>query len=501
MPNSSEVGISLTLTPPPSGATLKVQGFEGTEAISRPYEFRISFSSSRALLPAEIIGKSATAVATTPMGTVTVNGLVFRMSAVEGFSEDTALGFAYSIDVRPRLDLLALHRQNRILGATNAIGLPALISTVLQGTEDSTRGEAIVLQSENHLAASYPTRDFIVQYEESDLAFLSRQCEQAGIFYFFKQNSTMEVFAYGDSNIAFPDVEPPSSGQTKLPFGSRSEASILAFAYTADLVASSVSLEDYDPSQPTTQPGATANVSDGHHGIVHGFGNLLNGGVTKQRAADVRAQEIACHSRIFKGRSNHCKMRPGHVFEMTDHPDTSLNGRYLLTEVRHAMATTVAPGFAASVGSHAYDNQFTCIRFIDTLPYRPRRQTPVPRVPGLHTARIDGPAWGGRAEIDADGRYKITFIHPSASSARNQGSNYVRKASPYSGASDTGMEFPLLPGTEVVVAYLNGDLDHPIILGAVPNGDTRSVVKQDNQQYNRLRTQAGLVLEMFDGPA
>jgi type VI secretion system secreted protein VgrG len=501
MPLNSDVGISLTLTPPPGSATIKAQGFQGTEAVSRPYEFRISITSSRALVPAEVIGKSATAVATTPLGSTTVNGLVFRMTAEESFAEDTALGFAYSLDIRPRLDLLSLHRQNRILGATNAVDMKDLIPAVLRGTEDAARGDPIVLQSEDLLSASYPTRDFIVQYDESDLAFLSRQCEQAGIFYFFKQNQTTEVFVYGDSNIAFPDVEAPSTGRADLPFASRSEASVLAFGYSSDFTARSVDLRDYDPSQPTTQPQATGSVRKGLHGVVHGFGGLVGGSVDKQRAADIRAQEIACHSRVFTGRSNHSKMRPGHVFEMSGHPDTNLNGRFLLIEVRHAMATAAAPGFAGSAGSHAYDNHFTCIPFRDNLPYRPRRQTPVPRVHGLHTARIDGPSWGGRAEIDSEGRYKVTFIHPSSNSARNQGSSYVRKASPYSGASDTGMEFPLLPGTEVVVAYLNGDLDHPIILGAVPNADTRAVVKQDNQQYNRLRTQAGLMLEMFDGPA
>ncbi|MEJ1932942.1 type VI secretion system tip protein TssI/VgrG [Nostoc sp. NIES-2111] len=494
------VAISLTLTPAPANATITVQGFEGIEAISRPFVFRVFILSSRTLAAANTIGCSATLSVETGAGPLKASGLIFRIEAFDAFAADTGLGYAYCLEIQPRLCLLDLHRQNRILGTSNPITMGTLISDVLAGTQDTERGDAVVLDTEPSLSASYETRDFVVQYDESDLAFLSRQCERAGIFYFFKQGDSAETLVYGDSNLAFPDISTDADA-TKVPFGKRSTTSILAFGFDARMVSKTVALRDYDPSQPQTTPSASADVLRGSHGISNGFGSVLRGPVSKERAATLRAQEITNRRLTMNGRSNNPALRAGHVFELTDHPDTGLNGRYLLTEVRHAMATTATIGFAAATGAYPYSNSFTCVRFLDERPYRPPLVTPVPKVAGLHTARVDGPTWCGRAEIDADGRYKVTFAHPCGTQTRNQGSCYVRKASLYAGANDTGMEFPLLPGTEVVIAYLNGDIDFPVILGAVPNGDTRAVVKETNQHFNRLRTQAGLVIEMFDGPA
>ena len=505
MPSSSQhqgLSIELTLTPEPASTTLWLQGFEGREEISEPFQYAVYLTASKALDLDKVIGSKVKLSVQVETGKVVVHGLVLGVRGYDPPPENASMGaHSYALDIRSGLTGLALHRQNRILGPDAPVKTADVIAKVLAGLQEATRGNPITLDQTVDLkaGADYKDRNFVVQHDESDLAFLSRQCEASGVFFFFKHEDSGELVFFGDDNISFPEIKGTGAQNPKVPYRSQTEGSVLQFGFTALSRPAKVSLKDYDPARPTQPPSSSADVAKGLHGIFHRFGALVGGPLTPERAAKVRAEELACRRMVFRGRSNHAPLRAGTVFELTSHPNSAFNQRYLIISVEHRAAAPAPTGYASPIPPRSYENNFECIPV--SVPFRPERRTPIPFVAGVHTATVDGPTWGGRAEIDADGRYKVTFVNTAASSTRDKGSDYVRKASPYSGKGDTGLELPLLPGTEVLIAYLNGDIDYPLILGAVPNADTASVVRQSNQQYNRLRTPSGVVLEMFDGPA
>ena len=119
---------------------------------------------------------------------------------------------------------------------------------------------------------------------------------------------------------------------------------------------------------------------------------------------------------------------------------------------------------------------------------------------GLSNAVVDASGSGQRAELDATGRYKIRQQFDQRGEGDGQASRYMRKAEPYGGAN-TGMHFPLLKGTEVVLACVNGDPDRPIIVGVLSNDQHRSVTTYKSPTVNRIRTTSGVVVEINDGPA
>ena len=169
-----------------------------------------------------------------------------------------------------------------------------------------------------------------------------------------------------------------------------------------------------------------------------------------------------------------------------------------LTKASHSAYRPAPVGFSTlPQAGRAYRNSLQCIR--SDVPYRPEMLTPRPVNVGLHTAKVDGETWNGRAEIDSDGRYKLQLNFPSEQSARAKGSDFVRKVEPYVGPGQTGLHFPLVAGTEVIVGYINGDIDRPIVLGAVANGDMQNLVNATSNTFNRIKSQSGSMFEIFDG--
>ena len=130
-------------------------------------------------------------------------------------------------------------------------------------------------------------------------------------------------------------------------------------------------------------------------------------------------------------------------------------------------------------------------------PFRLSKRTPWPRIDGYETATIDGPAESDYAQIDDMGRYLVRYHADESMGEDAKVSTWIRMMQPHTGAPE-GMHFPLRKGTEVLVAFLGGDPDRPVILGAVPNAVTPSVVTKSNHTQNRLFTGGGTTLEIED---
>ncbi|MEQ8398378.1 type VI secretion system tip protein TssI/VgrG [Thalassobaculum sp.] len=487
-------------------STFAVFRLTGREAVSELFRFDVDVVSENSgiALPT-LAGKDATLTITRLGQTRKVHGM---LEGIE-LSGMTPQGqCVYRAVLVPRLQKLALSRQNQIHGTTTPVSVREVLSdelsaSALKGTPAAgVAGRLSLNDFELRLTHPYPKRDYIVQYDESDFDFISRQCEHYGIFYFFTHDSGRDVVVFGDSRIAFPTVSGPGRLAYRPGSGlaNASAASVFQFSGRSTLVPAQVCLRDYNYRLPNLTLDVDETVDSDGHGVVVDYGSHFRTPQEGRDLARVRAQELASHKLSFQGRSDSVHLIAGAVFDLTEHFRSDFNTGYLITWIEHE-ASQALPGIAEIAGPDhqtAYSNHFGCLP--KSVEFRPARKTPKPRMAGLSNATVDASGNGQRAEIDSTGRYKIRQQFDQRGEGAGQASRYMRKAEPYGGAN-TGMHFPLLKDTEVILACVNGDPDRPIIVGAMQNEQYPSVVNSRSSTKNRMRTTSGALFEIDDGPA
>ena len=211
-------------------------------------------------------------------------------------------------------------------------------------------------------------------------------------------------------------------------------------------------------------------------GGFHHFGDHVKTTDEATRKAKVRAEMFACGREIFKGTGIFRAARPGYRFKLTEASAEGLNGEYLITRVTHVGGFDPETGEAADA-TQGPMSHYRCA--FEAIPaktvFRPALLTPKPRANGILTALIDGQK-DKYAYIDDEGRYKVKLFFDPSEEKDGKASKAIRLAQPYAGP-DYGMHFPLHTGTEVAIGFVDGDLDRPIGLGAVPNPGKGSPVK------------------------
>ncbi|OEC34825.1 type VI secretion system secreted protein VgrG [Pseudomonas cuatrocienegasensis] len=304
------------------------------------------------------------------------------------------------------------------------------------------------------LSGSYEPREYCVQYGETDFAFVSRLLEEEGIFWFFTHEAGKHTLVLGDSSDAFVQIpngpKVPYLGQD---IGVRELHGIRSAQYSVQAVSGVYSATDYAFATPTTSLYSKAEALAGplsmyeHPGgyIAKGRGDAL----TKQRVDGLRSQE----KRLI-GESDCRWLVPGHWFSLIGHDDTSLNIDWVLTSVTH------------DASHEHYRNRFEAIPKASA--YRPPRLTPKPRM-HTQTAIVVGKA-GEEIWTDQYGRIKVQFPWDRDGKNDETSSCWVRVVLPWSGKG-FGMQFIPRIGQEVIVTFIDGDPDRPLVTGCVYNGD------------------------------
>lgn len=495
---------SMSFTVATSPATrFQVFRMTGEEEISRPFLFRLDLvSDDPGLDLGGLVNKAATLAIERNGESREIHGMVGRITQ----GPPTSAGqYVYHADLVPRLKRLEFSRQNQVHGTDGEVSVVDIIrneltANALKGTKSAVAGRMSENDFDLRISRDYPMRDYVVQFRESDLAFLSRQAENAGIFYFFEHQSGRDVVVFGDFRVAFSDTRcgAPLSYRQVSGLANPGEASVRAFTHTALPMPQKVVVRDHNYRMPHLSLVAEQVVDPNGHGVIVEFGEHFRTPAEGARVASVRAEEIRCHSLTFSGASDCIHMSAGYLFNLQDHFRDDYNSSYCLTRVTHEM-TVALPGVADIAGGAfetAYSNRFDCIDRLTE--FRPSRRTPKPVMAGLTGAVVDAAGPGKRAELDEQGRYKVRSYFDMRGEDDGKSSHFVRKAEPY-GGDDVGMHFPLLKNTEVVIACTLGDPDRPIIVGAVPNPRNRSVVISTNQTSNLLRSANGTTIGIDDG--
>jgi type VI secretion system VgrG family protein len=453
----------------------KVASFEGVEGISVPFRFDLELVSNDHGVDLDgIVGKPGLLTIAGPAGKRYVHGIISRMEYA-GRKKDSS---TYRAELVPEIWLMSLQSDCRIFQEKD-------VKTIVEEVLDASG--IVKDRFEFSLKGSYPKREFCVQYRESNLDFISRLLEEEGIYYFFEHTSKGHKMVMADANEAAKKIE----GEDELAFRPTegriaSEEFVDGFGLTQDLRTGKTTLQDFDYLKPAVNLEASEQASRDTSWESYDFPGLYVEPGEGKRLAKVRIEQ-AQTSRIRARGSGTCRrMMPGTRFTLKEHSRKECNQEYILGRVHHEGDQPQVRGaeVAGDKGRAPYSNTFECIPAKTVL--RPERLTPRPHVHGSHTATVVGPS-GEEVHMDEHGRAKVQFHWDREGKKDEKSSCWVRVSQGYAGPNH-GMQFPPLIGDEVVVDFLEGDPDRPLIVGRVYNADNPPPLKPDERIQNVVLT-------------
>ncbi len=468
---------------------LLLQSFVGQEELSRLFTFRLEMLSTRDFIaPREIVGKNTTFHVRRGDGSLRYfNGFVSRFGA-GGRQEGMR---CYYAEVVPWLWFLTRTADCRIFQDKNA---PDIIKQVFQdlGFSDFETGEI----QENH-----PTYEYCVQYRETDFNFVSRLMEQEGIFYYFRHEQGKHVLVLADQKGAYKDCSEREVEYEYSYSGEAAEGRLSRWEHQFEFIPGKWAQTDYNfidhpaRSEPTpsrlllTQEQSGVPVDQVQKYEIYDYPGTYGKKPDGQHLTDVRMEEEETAFDLVRG-AGRCKtFTPGGKFKIKRHDCKSEEGKgFVITSIEH---TANEPTEYGSAGSAAvdYTNTFTCIP--DSVPFRPRRITPKPVIQGTQTAVVTGPK-GEEIWPDKYGRVKVQFFWDREGKRDEKTTCWIRCAQIAAGKGWGAMFIPRI-GQEVVVSYLDGDPDRPLVIGVVYNADQMpAYTLPDEKTKSYLKTNSSL---------
>ncbi|WP_445287485.1 type VI secretion system Vgr family protein [Variovorax atrisoli] len=452
------------------GERLKFRSMTGQERISTLFEHRVRLISDMPnIQPRSMLGEDMSievnlATELGGAGSRFLSGQVTRFAYIGKDDGDMCV---YEATLRPWLWYATRRSDFRIFQFKTA---PQILQEVL-----APYGFAI----DARLSGNYRTWDYCVQYSESDFNFASRLMEQEGIYYFFShaQGSHQLVLCDGaDSHTDLP------SGPVRVPY----HAGVLAaqileqdfidsWSHSEDIASGNFAADDYDFRKPNAEIDTVRQQPAGHsrdsfeiYDWPGGYTELADG----ENYARLRLEQLAGRRELVSAEGNLRHMAPGYLFELARHPNAQENRRYLVEAVTYdfqenalRVVGAADAAYSESTSSTSYRQSFEVLP--DSAPYRPARVTPKPRTTGPQTAVVVGPA-GEEIHTDQYGRIKVQFHWDRYGKRDENSSCWIRVSQTWAGSNYGAMHIPRI-GQEVIVDFLNGDPDHPIVTGCVYN--------------------------------
>ncbi|RLB64194.1 MAG: hypothetical protein DRI90_05185 [Deltaproteobacteria bacterium] len=473
---------------------IRLAGLLGQEELSRPFSCRLILVRPAGPFSDEQLDTLMTSHCAVAMGPDEADVVQGILSEIQLIDAARTVAARYLCTMVPTVSTLGLARSCRIYQDQTTAEIIETVLT-LYGLK---KGEDF----DNRVRAKLPKREYVVQYQESDWAFLERQMERDGIFYWFDHNEQGETLIIADENSDATPIGDPHivSYRERNNLSTGGASTVWDWQLLQKRVPARVGVIDYNYRTPGVPLVGEAKVGDeGGFGSVTYYGEHFKTTDEGTRIAQLRAEQLACGRRTYSGRTDCPRFRVGHTFELENHHDAQHDGEYLITSMEHRVGQPVRTGdvddYQLSEDPQRYIARFTAIP-VD-VPYRPERRTPWPRINGVMHAHIAGDTSGENAEIDDQGRYKVRLPFDVTNPGGSKASRWVRKAQPYTGGG-YGQHFPLHKGTEVLLVHTDGDPDRPIIVGAVPNPQTLSPSTGANATQSVLQTASGIRFEMED---
>ena len=480
---------------------LDVLCFEGNEALSQPFRYTIEFTSSdKTLTPQQMLMQDASLTLQAKVdqgyGIKAMQPVRTLQGVVTGFerhstSEDET---HYSLTLQPRLALLSRSHQNRIY---QDMSVPQIVEHILR-TRHDMRGEDFVFT----LANDYPRREQVMQYGEDDLTFISRLLSEIGIWYRITTDSRLNIEViefyddqrYVEQGLQLPSVPPSGTHDNGV-------ESVWALKSQHRVVEKSVFTRDYNYRNAPEDMNISKDVTRGdettYGEAYHWADNYLAPGVSTDR--DPEPESGAFYARIrherylngqtcLNGETNCSTLAPGQELKVTggDEVTDTFRQGVVITKI-HSRARR----------DRSFEVTFDGIPFSEDYGFRPET-IHKPAMAGTLPARVTSTKTNDiYGHIDRDGRYKVNLLFDRDNWQPGEESLWVRQSRPYAGET-YGLHLPLLAGTEVAIAFEQGDPDRPYIAGVLHDSAHGDHVTLYNYKRNVLRTPANNKIRLND---
>jgi type VI secretion system secreted protein VgrG len=469
---------------------LQVFSLTGREAINQPFSFDIELVSEQPSLDLETLMHKPAFLQLSPDGNG-IHGQIHRAAQGDSGKRLTR----YAVTLKPQLANLAHRINQRIFQNLN---VPRIIGTVLE--EHGIQSNAYIF----NLGAIYPERIYCVQYDESDLQFIQRLCEEEGIHYHFQHSATAHKLVFGDNQAVFPKLTPVAYQQDSGMVAS--DRVIRRFDLRLETRTSRTTRRDYDFEKPRI-----TLESEHRDDVIPNLEDYDYPGrfIHRERGRHLAKRALERHRsdyQLAKGESDQPLLVSGHFLPLTRHTKTRWNDLWLLTEVHHqgkqpqVLEESVTSDTASLKDDfhQGYRNRFQATPW--DVPNRPPLRHPKPRILGSQSAVVTGPE-GEEIHCDQYGRVKVQFHWDRQGQSDDKTSCWLRVSSAWAGAHYGGIAIPRI-GMEVVVTFLEGDPDQPLISGCLyhkantapyelPTNKTRSTFKTMSSPggggFNELR--------------
>lgn len=444
------------------GDKLKVVAFSGSEGISELFRFSVELASTDAGVDFEkILGAAALLTIQGDKEKRSLHGMVNRFEQ----SGKKGKWTFYRAGMVPAIWWLSQTAACRVF---QNLPVPDILKKVF--ADKGIPADQVRFS----LKGTYPSRDYCVQYRESDLAFVTRLMEEVGLFYFFEHTAEKHVLVIGDD----PVVHVGISGGEKVSYrapgtaGVSDQEHVSEFQWRQEIRTGAAELRDYDFKKPNlhlAQDAKAKKKTDGEDKLE--FYDFPGKYVLPAEGGDlvkVRLEALRATRQLGSGRSDCRRLLPGYRFTLEQFDRSELNREYLLTRVSQSGSQPqVLGGDAPKDDRPLYENAFECIP--SDTPFRPARSVPRPSIRGSQTAVVVGPK-GEEIYTDEHGRIKVQFHWDREGKKDEKSSCWVRVKQAWAGAG-WGMVFLPRIGHEVLVEFLEGDPDQPVVVGSLYNGE------------------------------
>ncbi|MGP9080001.1 type VI secretion system tip protein VgrG [Yersinia pseudotuberculosis] len=482
-----------------STAPVDVLGFEGHESLSQPFCYDIQFTSAdKAIDPATMLMQDASLTLAAPVAEAfgvtvqqtqrVIHGVVTGFKRLSASKDECR----YELSLQPRLALLSRSHQN---GIYQDMSVPQIVEKILRERHDM-RGQDFVFT----LAREYPRREQVMQYGEDDLTFISRLLADVGLWFRFTADPKLniDVVEFYDDQRFYP---PGLTLQAVPPSGMHDSGmeSVWDLSSAHQVVEKSVSTGDYNYRTATADMTAGADITRGdtttYGEAYHYADNYLIAGSEEREPesesgafyARLRHERYLNNQARFSGVANAATLGPSQELKVTgnDVPAQFGKGVIIIRITSYARR------------DRSYEVHFEAIPYSEDYCFRPaliRKPTMAGTLPARVTSTTANDTYG---HIDKDGRYRVNLMFDRDSWEPGYESLWVRQARPYAG--DTyGLHLPLLAGTEVAIAFEDGNPDRPYIAYVLHDSAHGDHVTISNYKRNVLRTPSNNKLRLED---
>ncbi|MGQ3674530.1 type VI secretion system Vgr family protein [Xanthobacter sp. TB0139] len=462
----------------------------GTEALSELFSFQVDVSSRKVdVSPDSLLGKSVTVKISRPKGAPRyINGIVTTFAARDQYVDESR---RYRLVITPRLWLLTRTTDCRIFQN----------KTVLDIADTLLSEGGITDYQKKNLSGTHPVRDYCVQYRESDFDFLARILAEEGIFFFFEHADGKHTLILSDSPASYLNCA--DTNVTHAPAQAGTVPALYSWDNGFAFRSGKSTLSDYDFEQPDTDLTASTSTVLKNSAFKswerYDYPGDYTPKATGSAYSRVRMEHEEAHYQIVRGASGYAGFLPGSTFSISAHEVSAEKGKaYVLQRVVHEGRDL------SHLGNQdepvVYRNRFEAAP--SSTPFRPARDIRRPLIPGPQTALVVGPQ-GEEIYCDKYGRVRVQFHWDRLGSKNEKSSCWVRVSQSMAG-SGWGAVFTPRVGMEVLVEFLEGDPDRPLITGCLYNGKnlppyslpdnktqsgikTRSSMQGDSSTFNELR--------------